>query len=156
MKTSQTSIVTSLDEDSNDSKIEDQKSTNSSIKDIDTSKEKHEDSKQSSEENKQSNLLQDSLIEDMLLSHQKSRDLSMRQDVVNKHSLRSIKKFYTNIFKQKNIRIVRTRFCNVSNGEIVKAAKKTFRQEFRSESLPKDFFHYLAGILKFKDSCNIN
>ena len=109
-KTSGTSIITTFDENSKLCKIGDQKFGDSSEIIKDEQKENHEALRQSSEEHKQLSQGNYALTEDTLNPHQASRDLSMRQDVINKHSLRSLKKFYTNIFKQKNLKIVRTRF----------------------------------------------
>ena len=155
-KASETSIITSFGENSTLCKTGDQKFVDSSEIMKDEQKENHEASRQSSEEDKQLSQGNYELTKDMLNSHQTSRDLSMRQDVINKHSLRSWKKFYINIFKQKNLKIVRTRFWNVSNAEIMKAVKKTFGKEFKPKNLPKDFFYYLTGILKFKGVRNMN
>ena len=78
-------------------------------------------------------------------------DLANRQDVVNKASLRHLKKYYLSIFKFKNAKIVRTRFCNAKSSEVMHAIKRTFRQEFLNINLPQDFSYYLMGALKLKD-----
>ena len=46
-------------------------------------------------------ILQNNLVDDIFDQPVKNWDLSNRQDVVNKASLRHMKRFYTNIFKQK-------------------------------------------------------
>ena len=78
-------------------------------------------------------------------------DLANRQDVVNKASLRYLKKYYLNIFKIKNAKIVRARFCNAKSSEVMHAIKRTFRQEFLNINLNQDFSYYLMGTLKLKD-----
>ena len=78
-------------------------------------------------------------------------DLANRQDVVNKASLRYLKKYYLNIFKIRNAKIVRARFCNAKSSEVMHAIKRTFRQEFLNINLPQDFSYYLMGALKLKD-----
>ena len=99
----------------------------------------------------QTDLLQDAITEQTITNSRKNVDLSMRQDVVNKASLRHMRKFYVDIFKQQNLKLVRARFCNAKNTEVFRAVKKTFDKDFETESLPVDFFHYLIGILKARD-----
>ena len=86
-----------------------------------------------------------------LIPLQKREDFSNRQDVVNKASLRHLKKYYLNIFKAQNSKIVRTRFCNTKSSEFMMAIKKTFKVEFDSIKAPKDLNYYLMGILKLRD-----
>ena len=82
---------------------------------------------------------------------QKKEDFLNRQDVVNKASLRHLKKYYLNIFKAQNSKIVRTRFCNTKSSEFMMAITKTFKDEFDSIKAPKDLNYYLMGILKLRD-----
>ena len=99
----------------------------------------------------QEDLLQNAITEQTITNSRKTVDLSMRQDVINKASLRHMKKFYVDIFKQQNLKLVRARFCNAKNTEVFRAVKKTFDKDFETKSLPVDFFHYLIGILKARD-----
>ena len=81
----------------------------------------------------------------------KKINLSSRQDVVNKSILRQMRKYYLNVFKNTNSKIVRLRFCNVKSSEITRAIKGIISREFESESYPNDLHYYLIGILKIKD-----
>ena len=56
----------------------------------------------------------------------KMKEFSKRHDVINKISLRHLRKYYLNIFKANNLRIVRARFCNVKSSDIMQAVKRTF------------------------------
>ena len=78
-------------------------------------------------------------------------DLSTRQDVVNKSALRQMRKYYSNIFKRANPKLVRLRFCNVKSSEITRAVKKILLEELGSESHPDDLHYYFIGILKIKN-----
>ena len=78
-------------------------------------------------------------------------DLSNRQDVVNKAFLRHLKRYYLNIFKNSNVRIVRARFCNAKSSEVMQAIKRTFKCEFEDICVPQELYYYLMGILKLKD-----
>ena len=97
----------------------------------------------------------DSLIEGLTqnLSKRNSskKDLSKRQDVVNKAWLRHMRKYYSDIFKKENTKIVRSRYWNTKASEITRAIKRTFNKEFETEILPVKFYSYLIGILKLKD-----
>ena len=111
-------------------------------------------SKSSINESKQSQqieLLQNSSITQAATFRRKTVDLSMRQDVVNKSSLRKMKKFYQDVFKQHNLKLVRARFCNAKSSEVLRAIKRTSERYFDTKSLPVDFYHYLIGILKARD-----
>ena len=99
----------------------------------------------------QADLLQDVIGEQTITNSNKTVDLSMRQDVVNKASLRHMKKFYVDVFKQQNLKLVRARFCNAKSTEISRAIKRTFDKDFETESLPVDFYHYLIGVLKVRN-----
>ena len=67
----------------------------------------------------------------MLLIQKKSfllklqRIFSNRQDVINKSSLRHLKKFYVDIFKHDNLKLVRSRFCNLKSSCITKLKFKS-------------------------------
>ena len=78
-------------------------------------------------------------------------DLSNRQDVVNKAFLRHLKRYYLNIFKNSNARIVRARFWNAKSSEVMQAIKRTFKWEFENICVPQELYYYLMGILKLKD-----
>ena len=104
----------------------------------------------------QPNFLQNILADNIFEKPAKCRDLSHRQDVVNKASLRQMKKYYNNIFKMKNMRLVRTRYRNIKISEITRAVKKTFKTDFENESLPNYFYFYIIGVLKLKDISSIN
>ena len=54
-----------------------------------------------------------------------AKDFSNRQDVVNKASLRHLKKFYVDIFKHDNLKLVRSRFCNLKSSSIIKLKFKS-------------------------------
>ena len=95
--------------------------------------------------------LDESLSKDSSEKTTPVRDLSKRQDVVNKAWLRHMRKYYTNIFKRENIKILRSRYWNTKTTEIVRNIKRTFKDLFNVDSLPIDFYHYLIGILKLKD-----
>ena len=104
----------------------------------------------------QTKVLQDNLDDEFFEKPAKCRDLSNRQNVVNKASLRQLKKYYTNIFKMKNMKLVRARYYNIKISEMIRAVKKTFKADFESESLPDYFYYYIIEILKFKDIILIN
>ena len=104
----------------------------------------------------QPKVLKYNLLDDIFEKPAKCRDLSNRQDVVNKASLRHMKKYYTNIFKMKNMRLLRTRYCNSKMSCILRAVKKTFKAYFESESLPDYFYYYIIGVLKLKDVSLMN
>ena len=79
-----------------------------------------------------------------------TKDFSMRNDVLNKASLRRMKKYYAGIFKQKNSKIVKARFRNVRSSEMIEAVKNTFKSMFETEDISEDFYYYLMGIIKLK------
>ena len=86
----------------------------------------------------------------------KTIDLSKRLDVVNKAALRQMRKFYSNIFKTKNPKIVRRRFCNAKCSEVRRAIKKIVVNEFGTNDSFEDLQYYLVGILKIKDILRMN
>ena len=51
---------------------------------------------------------------------------------------------------------MRIRYCNVKNTEITQAVKQTFKEDFASENLPVNFYHYMVGLLKLKDVSQMN
>ena len=79
-----------------------------------------------------------------------TKDFSMRNDVLNKASLRRMKKYYAEIFKQRNSKIVKARFRNVRSSEMIEAVKNTFKSMFETEDISEDFYYYLMGIIKLK------
>ena len=88
--------------------------------------------------------------DDLKTEQMNSKELSKRQDVVNKISLRHLRKYYLNIFKAKNLRIVRSRFCNVKSSDIMQAIKRTFESEFSNMQEPKDLY-YICFLIFFKN-----
>ena len=91
------------------------------------------------------------LTQNLSKKNSSKKDLSKRQDVVNKVWLRHMRKYYSNIFKKENAKIVRSRYWNTKASEITRAIKRTFNKEFETEILPVEFYSYLIGILKIKD-----
>ena len=75
---------------------------------------------------------------------------------MNKAALRQMRKFYSNIFKKNNPKIVRRRFCNAKSSEVKRAIKSIVENEFGSVDCFKDLQYYLLGILKIKDILRMN
>ena len=80
----------------------------------------------------------------------KVKDFSNRQDVVNKAALRKMRKYYSDMFKSANKKLVRLRFCNSKSSEIIRAAKTILKNEFGEEADIDELCYYLIGILKIK------
>ena len=106
--------------------------------------------------NKKIDNLIDGLTQNLSKRNRYKIDLSKRQDVVNKAWLRHMRKYYSDIFKKKNTRIVRSRFWNIRTSEIIRAIMRTFSKDFETEILPAEFYSYLIGILKIKDIYKMN
>ena len=79
----------------------------------------------------------------------KMKEFSKRHDVINKIFLRHLRKYYLNIFKTNNLRIVRARFCNVKSSDIMQAVKRTFEDDFAGLQEPKDLYYFNFTIKLF-------
>ena len=81
----------------------------------------------------------------------KAKDFSNRQDVINKAALRKMRKYYSDMFKSANKKLVRLRFCNSKSREIMRATKTILKNEFGEEADIDEVCYYLIGILKIKN-----
>ena len=86
----------------------------------------------------------------------KVKDFSNRQDVINKAALRKMRKYYSDMFKSANKKLVRLRFCNSKSSEIMRAAKSILKNEFGEEADIDELCYYLIGILKIKSLWRIH
>ena len=114
------------------------------------------DSEMEHKGSKDINSLVGTLVNDSNKKIGTKKDLSNRQDVVNKAWLRHMRKYYADMFKRENTKIVRKRYCNIKPSEIMRAIKLTFNKELDNENLPSDFYYYIIGILKIKDVFRMN
>ena len=72
-------------------------------------------------------------------SENSAGDFSKRQDVINKASLRHMRKYYVDHFKKKNPKIIRARFCNVRSTEAMNAVKKLSQMSLKLTFFQRNF-----------------
>lgn len=69
-----------------------------------------------------------------------------RKDIVYKAAVRLLKRFYKNIFKNKNLEIVKRRYVNCTSEQIFARMKETLEQFLPEEEITPDLVQFTMGI----------
>lgn len=80
----------------------------------------------------------------------KAHSLALRDDVVNKTLLRSIKRFYLNKFKKNHSDLVKARFKNLKVEVLLKALEDFSKEEFPEYKNPELFAEFMMLFLGLK------
>ncbi len=74
----------------------------------------------------------------------------VREDVIYKASIRMMRKFYRDLFKKENRRIVRKRYVNCRPSQIFQKLKSTLSDKIPEAQLTKEVVYFTMGITNLK------
>ncbi|CAI2373479.1 unnamed protein product [Moneuplotes crassus] len=78
-----------------------------------------------------------------------------RVDFKLRNSLRFLRRYFLQLYKQANRRIVQKRYVNCSTRQIVDSVRATLEQSFQNMEVSEDLAKYTAGILSLKSSSSL-
>ena len=74
-----------------------------------------------------------------------------RSDVQYKASIRLVRRYYKDLFKAKNQKIVKKRYINCQVEDIYENMKKTLQGRIPQEFITEDLIYYTIGILNLRE-----